>query len=237
MRCEQSLRQRRPFRRLGSRTSFRVPNFNLVRASILSLCAGLATPVAHAPTDSIAAYRGTLVDIAKASDLPRLDSGSFSPTVRREIRIYTGFGIFTPEDVVRVWEDNGGAHGRFGLFWRHGSEYEPDLRALVDTAYDCRAIMRSRRMNVCWLDSRPSTEDWARLITALDRLRVDSIPSPVRPKMGFDGWSIIVEVRSRAGYRAYHYWSPDSTSTDTGERAAARIAEVMRSAFDQRLAK
>ncbi len=164
--------------------------------------------------------------------------------------------MFIPYEVVRLWEDARGVHGRFGVFWheensgrRYSStdderrarddqtERNDRLRVHIDTAYDCRAVAQSRTMNVCWLAERPDRVGWARrLLARLDSLGVDSIPSPLRPKSGVDGWSVVVEFRSAAGYRAYHYWMPDSASTDAGERAAARVSAAVAEAFKDRLA-
>ena len=212
---------------------------------------------AGAQTDSIGrVFRDGLPAVARAGRVPRLDSAPLPPGVRREIRVYTGFGMGAPDRVVRLWEDDRGVRGRFGVFWllqerlypkpsndgeremrREMQKLDATIRAHADTALDCRAIMRTGVMNVCWLDERPNRVVWAQVLARLDSAGAGSIPSPVRPKRGTDGWAVVVEVRTRAGYRAYNYYMPDSSSSDPGERAAAKVADTAFEAFRRRLAK
>jgi hypothetical protein len=183
--------------------------------------------------------RNVLVDIAAAGRLPRLDSTALRNGVRREIRVYTGLGMGIPSQIVRLWQDDRGDHGRFGLFW-HTSQlpWSSDVfRAYVDSTFDCRATTTSRTVNVCWLDERPNHESWNRVLANLDELGIETIQIPVDPKTGWDGWRIVVEVRTPGGYRAYSFWAPDSTARDHREHAAAKMAAIVRDAFERRLAK
>jgi hypothetical protein len=230
----------------------------------LVFVATVASRDARAQTDSIGrVFRDGVTAVARSGRLSRLDSTRLTPGVRREIRVYVGFGLGAPDRLVRVWEDARGVHGRFGLFWflqelRYANaapgddremrdmmrKLDASIRAYADTALDCRAIMRRDVqvmargvMNVCWLDERPDRISWAQVLARLDSVGVESIPAPVHPKRGFDGWAVLVEVRNRAGYRAYNYYMPDSSSTDASERAAARVAGTAFEAFQRRLAK
>ena len=197
--------------------------------------------------------RDVMADVATASALPRLDSTMLASGVRREIRIYTGFGMGSPDRVVRIWQDGRDAYGRFGVFWPTGlprsaasAEWErarlEDVResrarlsAYVDSLYDCRATTQSRLTHVCWLDQQPDRVVWEDVVARLDSIGVESIQMPADPKIGFDGWMIAVEVRTSNGYHAYTFWVPDSKSAEPGERAAAMVAEVIRGAFSRRL--
>jgi hypothetical protein len=219
---------------------------------------------ARAQTDSIGrVFRDAVTAVARSGRLSRLDSTRLSTDVRREIRVYAGFGFGAPDRFIRVWEDAQGVHGRFGLFWflqeLSYANATPDddremrdktrklaasIRAYADTALDCRAIMRRDVeimvrgvMNVCWLDERPDRINWAQVLARLDSAGVESVPSPVQPRRGLDGWAVVVELRNRAGYRAYNYYMPDSSSKDAGERAAARVADTVFDVFRRRLAK
>ena len=228
----------------------------IVSAGIVVILAGPASADARAQTDSIGGriFRDAVTEIARASALPRLDSAALLPGVRREIRIYEGFG-FGGNHVTRLVEHTHGVDGQFGVFWtsqnwmvvysssaeeRRGSVEERawDVRmsAHVDTAYNCHAIKQTRWMRVCWLPERPNDRvAWSQLLARLDSLGVNGIPAPVRPKTGLDGWSCIVELRTPLGYRVYQYWMPDSTSTDSGERAAAAVSTAAWQAFKRRL--
>ena len=197
-------------------------------------------------------FRRGLVEIAIASGIPRLDSTRLAPGVRREIRVYTGFG-FGGYSMLRLWEDGTTVRGRLGTFWTigeyfatydsraeeraghaRGQAYDARMRAFVDSVYGCRASSRSNYVGVCWLPDPPRTGSWTRLRAVLDSLRVNDIPYPVRPRMGMDGWGVLVEVRTAARYRSYWYWEPDSLSADPSERAARRIGSAVMSELARR---
>jgi hypothetical protein len=217
---------------------------------IVALVSGFASRDLRAQTDSISGmFRDALTEVAKASELPRLDSAALLAGVRREIRIYI-IGMGQPYSVLRLVEHTHGVDGQIGWFWpsptwmrvyssaaeerrdrEEGRAYEAQVRGYMDTTYGCRATAQTRAMNVCWLPPRPGRVVWAQLLAQLDSLGVNSVPWPVRPRMGSDGWGIFVELRRPAGYRGYYYWSPDSASTDVGERAAARVADAVGVAF------
>ena len=231
----------------------------IVSASIGVFLAGSASVEAHAQTDSIGGriFREVVNEVAKASDLPRLDSTALIPGVRREIRIFTGFGLTATHHVVRLVEHTHGVDGQFGVFWpsqnwwrvysspveerRARNEeraWDARIRAHIDTAYDCHVVKQTRAMRVCWLRERPDGRvAWAQLLARLDSLGVNSIPSPPRREVGADGWSTIVEVRTPLGYRVYQYWMPDSTSAHPPERAAAAISTAVWAAFTRRLGR
>lgn len=171
---------------------------------------------ARAQTDPIhGIFRHVLTEIAVASELPRLDSAALLPGVRREIRIYDGFGV-GGNRVTRLVEHTHGVDGQFGVFWPSQNW----MRVYSSPAEERRA----RRVA------------WAQLLARLDTLGIDSIPSQGRQEHGVDGWGIIVELRTPARYRAYFYYMPDSMSADSGERASARVAEAVWQALKRRLA-
>jgi hypothetical protein len=71
-----------------------------------------------------------------------------------------------------------------------------------------------------------STEpDWARLLNAAGDAEVWTLPDPFSlPYEGWrvtDGWSMTVEVREGARYRAYHYDNPDSYDWPETRKAMA----------------
>ena len=225
-------------------------------AGIMVLVAFTALRDLHAQTDPIhRVFRDGLTQIAVASELPRLDSATLLPGVRREIRIYTGFGLTATHDVVRLVEHTHGVDGQLGVFWpaqtwwhvysspreerRARDEeraWDSRIVARLDTAYDCHAFKQTRLIRVCWLPERPNGRvAWAQLLTRLDSLGVDSIQSPSRPEMGADASGIIVEVRTPSGYRVFQNWRPDSASTDPSDRVAAAISTAVWQAFERRL--
>ena len=214
----------------------------LTRCATAAALLAAITPTdarAQAPGVLSGFMRNVLGDIAAAGRLPRLDSTALRNSVRREIRVYTGLGMGIPSKMVRLWQDDRGDHGRFGLFW-HSSQVswsKDAFRAFVDSTLDCRATTSVRTVNVCWLDERPNHESWSSVLAKLDEVGIETIQIPVEPKTGTDRWMIVVEVRTRTSYRAYSFWAPDSTSRDPAERAAAKMAAIVREAFERRLAK
>lgn len=197
-------------------------------------------------TDSIGTvFRDAIVKVAEAGRMARLDSANLPGGVNREVRVYTGFGIGIPHEVVRLWQDSSGTHGVFGVFWRATlpegldsatvQQFERTMRAFVDSSYQCRDILRSATTNVCWLPPRRSVEDWSEVMSQLDRFGVDTIPMPTNRRIGRDGCTVLIEVRTRLRYRAYSYWLPSATAVDPGERAAAGIVEAVGAAWKRRL--
>jgi len=228
--------------------------FGRISVGIVVALAGTASRDLHAQDSISRIFRDALTEIAVASELPRLDSAALLPGVRREIRIYDGFGLGSGNRVVRLVEHTHGVDGQLGVFWpsqNWGRAYsspaaerrardedrawDDHMLAHVDKAYDCHMIKQTRAMRVCWLPERPDARvALTRLLARLDSLGIDSIPSPLRQKDGVDGWGIIVELRSPARYRAYTYYMPDSTSADAGERASARVVEAVWQVFKER---
>ena len=221
-----------------------------IYAGIVALIGSFGSRDLRAQTDSIGGlFRRVLTEVAKASELARLDSAALLPSVRREIRIYI-IGMGQPSSVLRLVEHTHGVDGQIGWFWpsptwmrvyssaaeerddrEKARPFEARVRAYMDSTYGCRATAQTRVMNVCWLPPRPGRVVWAQLLAQLDSLGVNSIPSPVQPRQGTDGWGIFVELRRPAGYRVYHYWSPDAPSADDDERAAAHVADAVSEAF------
>jgi hypothetical protein len=217
-------------------------------AAVLAILLSFAPLRALAQVDSIGGvFRDVLIEISKAGGLSRLDSSALTHSVTREVRIYTGFGIGVPHYVTRVWQGERGVHGAFGVFWPSSlprgfdsstvMKFDEQMRALIATSYQCTDIRKSPTISVCWLPEHRAFDRWAELLTQLDRLGVDTIPVPIEPKLGNDGWTIVVEVRTTTQYRAYSYWAPAPAATDPAERAAASIGDAVSAAWRQRLGK
>jgi hypothetical protein len=84
---------------------------------------------------------------------------------------------------------------------------------------------------VCWLAELSGPNPWAGFLDHLQTLGVQTIPSPVNPRMVIDGWCVLVESRTRWAYRSYLYSVPSGDAMDPAERAAAHIADVVHNAF------
>jgi hypothetical protein len=93
------------------------------------------------------------------------------------------------------------------------------VRAWADSAYGCRAIKQSGLMNVCWLAPRPGRVSRSQLLARLDSLRIDSVPSPVRPKMATDAWVSTAGERGRTDLAPSPFSSP-ATHQNINQRDA-----------------
>jgi hypothetical protein len=116
------------------------------------------------------------------------------------------------------------------MWFRTDKETSKDIQK----TYRCTSPRRAADMQLCWLPEPRRPNAWADLLADLDDLGVDTVPSPTKRRAGFDGWSVVVEVRTRDRYRAYWYWMPDSSAADAGERAAARIGDRISKALYSR---
>ena len=163
---------------------------------------------------------------------------------RREIRLWEGFGIFAPEELLRIVQDSGGVRGSH-LFWWPPNDPESEAAADRDTnlmsnaelfaglrkSYGCRRLRRTPNYEMCEA-TLPRGQTWARILKQLDSLGVATLPdeSQLTPRagIGLDGFTLVVEIRDRERYRAYSYWSPAPDATQHEVRIAAAIVEVMR---------
>ena len=230
----------------------------LVLALLCLILPGLAHAQAKDAEDSLSSvFRRVLNTVATASHLARLDSAALPPGVTREIRVYIGFGLGQPERMIRVWQDTAGTHGAFGLFWKLAERlvgpgadardtadlraFDTHMRIFADSVYGCNQFARAEFTQVCWLPPQ-TTDDWPQLLARLDAESINAVPRwsppPGLPQMIMrDGWGIVVELRTRQGYRIYDYQNPSDHSADPGIRAAAVVADIINAAWTRRLGK
>ena len=72
-----------------------------------------------------------LDQVARAAGLEPLRSQT-RPRAQREIRLWDGFGIVAPEELLRIVQDSGGVHGSH-LFWWSPNDPESEAAADQDT--------------------------------------------------------------------------------------------------------
>ena len=77
----------------------------------------------------------------------------------------------------------------------------------------------------------PPNQTWAGVLEQLDTFDVGTLPdqSQLKPPggIGFDGFTLVVEVRQGRRYRAYSYWSPTSDAAQAEVRTAAALLRVL----------
>jgi hypothetical protein len=162
---------------------------------------------------------------------------------RREIRLWEGFGLFAPEQLLRIVVDSRGVRGMH-LFWWSPNDPESEAAAERDTnlisngelfaslrkGYGCRRSRRRADFEMCEA-MLPQGQSWSRILEQLDSLGVATLPdqSELNPAggIGLDGFTLIVEIREGRRYRSYSYWCPVQDAPQQEVRTAAAILGVM----------
>ena len=193
------------------------------------------------PAQPVFAYH--LDQVARAAGLEPL-RGQTRPKAQREIRLWEGFGIVAPEELLRIVQDSGGVHGTH-LFWWPPNDPESEAAADRDTNlisnaelfaglkkdYGCRRLRRTPELETCEA-TLARGQTWAHILKQLDSLGIATLPDESQLKLsrgtGLDGFTLVVEIRDGGHYRAYSYWSPLPEAHQQEVRTAAAIVEVMR---------
>lgn len=176
---------------------------------------------------------------AMAAGLVPLREAKLRPG-EREVRIWTKVELSGAEELYRFTERDGRVHGELVYAWgagppdaslgeRPGETYH-DLM-LYDLRGACEGFVVAFETGVCRARFRREPP-WSRVLreaeanglwTLLDQ---DSLPHT-----GFwisiDGWSMVVELRDGASYRAYHYHNPWSHPEWRSATLATAIARSL----------
>jgi hypothetical protein len=166
------------------------------------------------------------------------------PPGHRELRFWSGFGLFQPETFTQVTSNGHTVRGRRVFWWTTAADAAAELAAERDSSlisnrelYEnlratagCGPIWKHGDYELCAVALTPK-ESWAGILARLDSLGVGSLPdastlSPPGP-MGLDGWSIVVEVRDGSAYSTYSYWMPAEDAPQPEVRRAAQIVKVL----------
>jgi hypothetical protein len=174
-----------------------------------------ATPFLLSTTDAAAAAAG----------LPLLRTAPLARG-RRELRLWVGFGITSPQYLLRLRV--GGAASPAGTLVLHYPNDDSTLVAAVrgELAGRCAAVRARADTETCVARfARPVA--WPAVARQLDSLGAWTLPDesalPPRGAAVFDGVSLVVEARDGAAYRAYQYGNPHGWRRPEAERAAAII--------------
>lgn len=196
-------------------------------------------------SDTIPAYDDSVDQTAAEFGLAPLRRMPSFAAGHREVRVWMGFGMAAPEEFVRIEQRGARVTGMFAFHWRRrltAADSASDLEAEDDPgrisdrelweslreSVGCGPRQQTRTLEYCLAEPAP-TQSWAGLLRALDRLGAADLPDESwldQPTpLGYDGWSIVVEVRDARRYRTYSYWCPSATSPHAAVRAAAAIAD------------
>ena len=202
--------------------------------------------------DSLAPVFGWITD--SVAHLNGLMNERHAPTgpIAREMRLWVGFGLVSPQVMLRIADSAGTLVAQRLIWWRGAEpdytylgtaqEREADrrrwqagvakIRRSTDRTFHCTAQPHSRHVSTCRLPPL-STPAVRAAWQALDSLNAWQLPDPSQlsppPSVGLDGISLMVEAWTPRGYRTYDYWEPDHSPWPEAKRASA----LMRLVYDQ----
>jgi hypothetical protein len=171
---------------------------------------------------------------AVAAGLPDLEIG---PHIAgdREIRVWIGFGMTSPQSLFRLVEHDHVVTGEYIRYW-----YRRDPISTADST-SFAALMRYWERGRCGpVRKGPDAEacvarlisqpPWRRIWRTIDSLGVWTLPDESTLKGGnltLDGWGIAVETWDGVAYHAWSYANPQSQPWPE-----AKLAERIARAFD-----
>ena len=154
-----------------------------------------------------------------------------------EVRIWVGFGVVVPNEMVRILASSDGVSGQIYVHYPADLSYvdEAEASEFRDEAFgSCTRILESATHVVCVAQLKPSPR-WDTLLRNLVRLGLFTLPDQSRlppPKWQvLDGVAMLVELRSKSHYRAYEYSNP-SFNEESAARNAEKIMRTIRSFID-----
>jgi len=206
-------------------------------ALILSVFSAIAVPVGASSVVQPAEHPYLLqfvhdvADVAGLQPLPEVHV----PPGASEVRIWTGFGVVSPEHllILKIRAD-GTRSGRALSYERvSGGGGNPIIPQQQD---EC--VSTSVRQGIVICDPRAVRQvDWDAVIDATRRLGVASLPDesqlPATRSRIKDGVSMLVEVKEAGQYRAYAYSNPNRRGEPQAQ-AAAEIIRVVHRVFEGR---
>lgn len=154
------------------------------------------------------------------------------PLGTREVRVWKGFGFFVPDVVTRIHVAGSAVTGTRGAFW---STSLPDGIPVYERGSvggrTCRGTAASEDAEVCVFVA--DTTDWRLALARADAAGLWTLPDETalpgwdEEIIRSDGWSVIVELRHGADYRAYRYWTPQADSGVPEERAVLDVLRAL----------
>lgn len=186
-------------------------------------------------------FRPFLLDFtnpaADTSGLGKLSEEGI-PCGEREIRIWFGFGVVLPDEMVRLRaHPDGKVDGEVLVYYPTSlhTEGSKESRAFEDVvSRSCKNQKIGEGVKTCTgvFKKQP---DWKALYTKLVKIGVVTLPDESSlPKLSMhvsDGTSIVVELRDGNNYRSYEYSNPvfrDEKEARSAERIMEEIGRLLR---------
>ena len=201
------------------------------------------TPASRA-VDS-AEYAVLTDPVAAALSLPALSRVSL-PVSWVELRLWIGFGISSPDYLLRLVSGSRGVTGEAILWWIHPGDFLKEFaeggtssflqdfagrNGCVDSVAAGFPPEVQMRAGACVGDFGESAPDWHALYDTIVEMKALELPDPSTlrppPVLVLDGWSMIVETLEGSKYRAYEYSNPDAQPWPEA-RLASAIANAAR---------
>jgi hypothetical protein len=152
------------------------------------------TPALREPT-GVPSFDRVIDPVAARLGLARLRDAPLPDGVR-EIRLWSGFGL-GGHRLLLVHDGPQGVTGRIAFWWRPGQVSGKTKWELA--AAGCSLTRSSPTLESCELETQI---DWADLLRRIDALDPWGLPAPP-PRIGIDGYSLVVETRIGVEYRTY----------------------------------
>jgi hypothetical protein len=182
---------------------------------------------------------------------PDLAHSGLAPGVSRELRVHQQLALFAPDYSMRILNEGRRVTGEVLVYWpgmefkrvtggdsgcAEWNEHEAKtlirvVRQSLDKDLDCGPVERRPRIEGCRVIF-VADPGWAEMLRRSDSLGVWTIDSAVPSNLGFDGESVLIEVRDRAGYRRYDYHDPVAEG-GSGERQAAALRDLLQEALEK----
>jgi hypothetical protein len=201
--------------------------------------------------DTAPVFAETTDPVARVARLPRLRPTAAGPS-RRELRLWKGFGIGIPMQLVRVTVQNGRVQGEVWHWVQTrlpDASASPQWRAFMDSlpmwlqrdfrcgdvAVDTLRIEGVSREHLreiavaCRVRFR-SPPDWNAFLAELEKHHVWSLPDeselPQHNSIVNDGVGLVVEAWDSQRYRSYHFGNPDLQPSAEARDAQAILTLV-----------
>jgi hypothetical protein len=204
-----------------------------VSTAFALLIAGCSiVPMARVVPDSFEPFLLKFTDqAAETSGIGRLRNQAIASD-EIEVRIWSGFGIVIPEEMLRIRvHADGVVEGGLLLYYPNDLSYMTDEEQdefRADLAGACVDARSGQEEETCW-QTFEEPPDWTAIYRKLVEYGIYSLPDQsTLPKSEIettDGVSMVVELRHGAHYRSYQYSNPFQASKE--ELAAKKILELV----------
>jgi len=176
-------------------------------------------------------------EIANTAEIGLLRNSEF-PNNRTEIRVWIGFGVITPDEMLRLQlQANGELSGEVLVYFPSDLTYmnkRSAKRFRDGIMRSCTRLRKGTKVDVCTATFK-KTPNWNALYEQLNRLGITTLPDeselPRPDVVVFDGISMVVEVREGSSYRAYQYSNPHfrrEPESNAAQQIIRAIADAIR---------